>query len=125
MWRLLFVQSSVGILLYLTWFWQMKNAKDLVFLGHQFSNKWTFWLAYNAAFTPLSFVINYVIFYAWWYGYSVVFPGNAWKLQSFNWFVSILVMLLIAWLYLGELPTKNTVMAIVFLTAAFLAILWK
>lgn len=106
-------------------FWQMTNAKNLTIFSIKFSNLWTFWLGLAFMLSPFLIVANYLFAYAFWYGYNVVFPGQAWRVQEVIWLSSILIMFFTGWLYLGELPTKNTVIALFFLLGAVAAIVWK
>ncbi len=106
-------------------FWQMTNASRLSLLGMQFSNMWTFWLAYTIFSLPVLLITQYFFFWFYWYGYNVLFPSHAWHVQATTWASSILVTFLMVWLYFGELPTKNVVIALVCLVGAFVAIVFK
>src|SRR3989338_1384860 len=117
--------ASGNIFFTITTFWQIKNAKNLTLLGIKFSSLWTFWLGYRIILLPAFFIINYIFTYAYWYGYNVAFEEKAWQVQLVIWLQSILTMFFIAWFYLGELPAKNIVIALFFLFAAIIAIIWK
>lgn len=106
-------------------FWQLKKAENLELFGHRFKTLPRFWLAYSACWLPLSFFFTIFVFYSWWYGFNVVFPGKIWQVQEIFWLASIVVMLFTAWFFFGELPTKNAVIALVFLAGALVAVLWK
>lgn len=112
-----------------TTFWQIKHAKNLtlnlILFEVKFQSLWTFWLAYCAILIPAFFVINYAFLFAYWYGYNVVFQEKAWPIQLIIWLQSVLVMFFVGWLYLGELPAKNMVVALLFLLGAVSAIIWK
>lgn len=105
--------------------WAAANAQNLTLFGFRFSSIWGFLLAYSALTAVLFYPANYLFAYAYWYGYNVVFPGKAWRVQELSWLASILVMFIVAWLYLGELPTKNAILALTFLVCALLVILWR
>lgn len=109
----------------ITTFWQIVNAKNLTLFGFHFSGLWTFWAVYCLFTAVLFYPVNYLFTYAYWYGYNVAFPGKAWRTQETIWLASIFVMFLTAWLYLGELPTKNAFVVLFFLLCALLALLWK
>jgi len=106
-------------------FWQITHAVNLSLFGIKFSSIWKFWLAYCALTAIVFYPANYLFAYAYWYGYNVVFPGKAWRVQEIFWFSGILAMFISSWLYLGELPTRNALIALAFLIGALLAIIWK
>ena len=123
---ILFLSASFNhTLLLLIAFWQLQNAKELVILGIKFSNVWTFWAGYALLVSPLYFALNVIFYSSFWYGYNVVFPQKAWLVQLIFWFANMLMMFLVAWLYLGELPTKNVFIAAACLAFAALAIFWR
>ena len=74
---------------------------------------------------PALFVINLGFLYAYWYGYNVAFEEKAWPVQLIIWLQSVLVMFFAGWLYLGELPAKNMIVALVFILGAVIALIWK
>ncbi len=115
---LLFLALTASFSVMMLNFWQMTHA-------HKYANIYVFWLGFAAAVLPLMYAVNYIFFYLYWYGYTVVFPGKAWRVQETVWFANILVMFFTSWLYLGELPDKNALAALVFLAGALIAILWK
>jgi len=106
-------------------FWQVKHAANLILFGYHFSSVWTFWLAFSAVMVVVYFPINYLFFYLYWYGYHVVFPGRAWHVQESVWLAALVVTFFVGWLYLGELPAKNAIVAVFFLACALIAIVWK
>lgn len=120
-----FIFLSGNTIFTVTTFWQIQNAKNLTLFGIKFQSLWTFWLSYCATLLPVFFVINYAFLFAYWYGYNVVFEEKAWPIQLIIWLQSILVMFFVGWLYLGELPARNMVVALLFLLGAVAAIIWK
>ena len=125
-WLWVFFLATLGhAIITLFNFWQLTNAEKLTLFGIKFSSLWTFWLAYCISLIPVFVFINFIFLYSYWYGYNVLFPGKAWRVQETYWFSSLVVMFFMAWLYLGELPTKNAVIALIFLVGALIAILWK
>lgn len=106
-------------------FWQIQNVSKLEFLGIKFPNVWFFWLAYGVILLPIFIPVGVINSYIYWYGYHNVFSGKVWPVQFTMWFSSIFIMFLSAWLYFGELPTKNMLVAVFFLVCALVAILWK
>ena len=106
-------------------YWSLEAAKTLTFLGTHSRNIWTFWLRIVVYFSPIYCLVNYLFYYAYWYGYQKLFPGQMWKVIETSWLASLVVALIVTWLYMGQLPTKNALVALVFLAAALLAILWK
>lgn len=51
--------------------------------------------------------------------------GLLWYVTELQWLASLIVTLIITWLYFGELPTRNALIAMFFLMGAILAIYWK
>ncbi|KKS38950.1 MAG: hypothetical protein A3G49_04370 [Candidatus Sungbacteria bacterium RIFCSPLOWO2_12_FULL_41_11] len=120
-----FLASAVQVIGNIVVFWQIQNAAKLELLGMRFPNIGTFWLGYCIILLPIFIPMGVLNSYIYWYGYHNVFSERVWLVQLTVWFSSILIMFFTAWLYLGELPAKNMVVALLFLVCALVAILWK
>lgn len=106
-------------------FWQVKNADNLTLFGVHFSSLWTFWTVFSVLMTVVYLPINVLFFYLYWYGYTKVFPGQGWYVQETFWLSALVVMFFVGWLFLGELPAKNALVALFFLACAFVALVWR
>ena len=125
-WLWLFIIFSFNLtVLTVLIYWSLEAAKTLTFLGIHFRNLWTFWFGIVLFFSPIYCLINYLFYYAYWYGYQKLFPGQMWRVVETQWLASLIVTLIVTWLYFGELPTKNALAALIFLAAALFTILWK
>lgn len=116
--------GAANVLVYISTFWLLKNAKNLMLFGYRFSSLETFWMAYVIALTPLWWVVNYLFLSAYGHGYYVIFPNRAWLVQIVVWAISLVFMFLTALFYLKELPTRNTLIAVFCLGGALCAILF-
>lgn len=101
------------------------KAETLTLFGVRFRNIHTFWVGFIVCLMPVYVVINWCFFYAYWYGYKKVFPLQMWRVIETQWLASLLVTLLMTWLFFHELPTKNAFVALIFLAGALVAILSK
>ncbi len=106
-------------------YWSTLKAETLAVFGMRFRNIHTFWAGFILCLLPVYAAINYCFYYAYWYGYKKVFPLQMWRVIETQWLASLLVTLLMTWLFFHELPTKNGVVAIFFLFGALVAIVWK
>lgn len=106
-------------------FWQMKSASHLTLLGMKFSNVWTFWFAYTTLTLPVLFLTQYIFYWFYWYGYNHIFESRAWYVQTVAWASSIGINFFMIWMYFGELPTRNAVVACICLLGAFAAIVLR
>jgi len=122
---LLFLFGIMNALWLILSFWQLKHANTLNLFGVQFKSLGTFLLGFCFLLSPVFMVGNFIYFYAYWYGYNEVFPNAVWRVQETLWLSSLLVMFFSSWLYLGELPTRQSMIALLFLVGALITILWK
>jgi len=127
--RLFSIFSVCNLVFIFLNYWQIKNAKKFYlplfsFLGVQPHSLWQFWFWYSIIVSFILVPVNYIFLYNFWYGYNQVFNEKVWRVQEIAWLANGVVMFFMAWFYMKELPTLNTLIVVFFLAGAIIAILW-
>src|SRR3972149_10212944 len=124
-WLWLFVVFSFNLAILTTIiYWSQDASRTLMVFGIKFRSVWTFWFGVVAVLSPVYCFVNYLFFYAYWFGYQKLFQGQMWWVVVTMWLASLVVTFLETWLYLGELPPGRAIIALFFLAGALITILW-
>lgn len=125
-WMITFFSFSFAcILLTLTNYWQIDHASQKVLFGHKIGSIWSFWLGYGVLMIPFNLIVSYIFYSIYHYGYNHWFH-RVWIVQLTMWAASLSVVVIITWLWYGELPSKGTLVgAILLIAGALISAFWR
>lgn len=122
---LLSLGVAAHIIVFITYFWQVKHADELRLFGQTYSGIYAFWAVYGLLQAVVFYPANYLFSAAYWYGYKFVFPGEMWLVALTSTLSSVFVLLVIIGWYFREIPAGNAAVVLIGVGIATAAIHWK